>query len=224
MAMEKALTAEALKDIEYPLVAMPWKGDLVLVRARRLSQIQIMSCGSFSLIDFDKGQKPFTFVKWAEFAKTRYQIMKESLVSPTYREIFDIIHRGDLVESSEREFRELGVLIESLPRGPKRQELEEQHAALLCHFRYIFPEDFIAALISYALSQDVSDIAKVTREMLLTAAILAKEGGDNPADHIKGCFTDFNREDINLRAMQVLSEEKEKRAPRKATKPRKAIE
>jgi len=57
--------------------------------------------------------------------------------------------------------------------------------------------------MSFALQQDNSDIKDVSEDMLFSAAIKATKGHDNPADHLPGNFTDFNREDINDRAWSI---------------------
>lgn len=199
---------DQIEQAEFPLIPANWKGTPVLVKVRELSQVQIYSCGQFSLIDLEKTQSAFTWKRWVEFSKQKYEILKASMVSPSYKEVFDLVGRGPMIEQAEKDFREIAAIIESLPRGPKRQRLEEYRDSLLCRFRFVLPEDFIASIVGYALSEHKSDIKKVTREMLLTAAILAENGHDNPADHLDGMFTPFNRDDINLRAAEILREER----------------
>lgn len=210
--------SESLKQIEqaeFPLIPAFWKGTPVLVKVRELSQVQIYSCGQFSLIDLEKSQSAFTWKRWIEFSKQKYEILKASLVSPSYKELFEVIGRGPMIEQAEKDFNEISAIIEGIPRGPKRQRLEEYRDSLLCRFRFILPDDFIASVVSYALSEHKSDIKKVTREMLLTAAILAENGHDNPSDHLDGMFTPFNKDDINLRAHEIMKEaRKAKKGPK----------
>ena len=54
--------------------------------------------------------------------------------------------------------------------------------------------------------------------MLLDAAILATNGHNNPADHLKGIFTHFNEDDINRRAWGIYAEWKKENTPKKKGK------
>jgi hypothetical protein len=207
----KARTAlEVIKDAEYPLVASLWKGTSVLVRVRELSEVQLLACGNFSLINLGEiSSGPFSWHEWAEYAEQNYKILRACLVSPTYDEIFAIAGQGTMIKDSEARFREVDDLIESMPRGPARQALEKERDALRCTFDLILPDDFVAPIVAYVTGIGKTDIKKVTRDMLLSAAILAERGHDNPADHIDGAFTAFNRNDINRRAWFVLEDERE---------------
>ncbi len=205
---------KGIEAAEYPIIPATWKGTPALVVARELSEIQIYSCGSFSLIDLkddpaSSGGGPFTWKRWSAFSEQRYAILKESLVSPTYAQICDLVGRGPMVEAAEKEFREIDEKIQLLPRGPGRQRLEMYRDSLLCRFRFMLPEDFVGAIVSYALAVDTSDIKKVTRDMLFNAAILADRGHDNPSDHLEGAFTRFNMDDINLRAWAIFNDWRE---------------
>jgi len=70
-------------------------------------------------------------------------------------------------------------------------------------YEFLLPADFVSYIVSYALKVDESDIKLISEDMLFEAADMAKRGHDNPADHMQGNFTDFNREDINKRAWVV---------------------
>jgi hypothetical protein len=137
-------------------------------------------------------------------------------VAPTYEELFALIGKGPMVRNAEAAFKEIGALLLGLPRGPKRQELERERDMLRCTFDLLLPDDYVAPIIAYIVGAGKTDIDKVTREMLLTAAALAERGHDNPADHIDGLFTPFNRDDINRRAWEVLAEERDEHTRKRA--------
>lgn len=221
MSKKKVNSLRQIENAEFEFIPAMWKGTPVLIKARVLSQVQTYACGNFSLIDL-KGPAPTPFLwrKWAEFSRQKYEIVKASLQSPTYEQIFELIGKGPMVEHAEAEFKEISALIETLPRGPARQKLENHRDSLLCKFRFLLPDDFIGSIITYALAEEGSDIKKIYgdagREMLLTAAILAENGHDNPADHIDGAFTPFMMDDINGRAWEILKEERKKNTPKAA--------
>jgi hypothetical protein len=204
---------DVIHDAEYPLIPACWKGTPVLVRVRELSQVQLMACGNFSMINLGElGEGPFVWKKWTAYAEQNYRILKACLVAPSYEEVFELVGKGAAVKEAEARFRELDDLIGQLPRGPMRQGFERERDTTRCMFDLMLPEDFIGPIVSYAVGVHKSDIKKITRDMLLDAAVLAERGHDNPSDHIEGVFTAFNRDDINRRAWAVLVEEQEARA------------
>jgi hypothetical protein len=197
---------EIIRDAEYPLVATQWKGVPVLVKCRELTQVQIMAAGSFSLINLGEVREgPFRWAQWVAYAEQSYKLLRLALVSPSYGELFELVGKGSSVKEAEEKFRSIDALLVDMPRGPRRQEYEAERDGLRCLFDLILPDDFVAPLVAYAVGIGKSDIKKVTRDMLLTSAILAERGHDNPADHIDGTFTPFNRDDINARAWEVLN-------------------
>lgn len=139
--------------------------------------------------------------------------MKATLVCPTLDEIIDTVTGVDVVIQRERnEIEELRNLLDKCPaKDPKRIQLEKVISSLELSLGFLLPDDFCASITAWALGVDRTDIKKITREILLEAAIMAKNGNDNPADHITGVFTDYQKEDINKHAWIVYSEfQKEK--------------
>lgn len=201
---------DSIRDAEFSLVATSWKGTPCLVQVRELSQVQIMACGSFSLIDLGELREgPFDWSKWVAYAEQNYRLVRAALVSPTYDDIFQMVGKGTMISDAKSSFAEIEKLLLDMPRGPRRQALEKELSQLRCLYDLILPDDFIAPIVAYSIGLAKSDIKKVTRDMLMTAAVLAERGHDNPADHVDGMFTSFNRDDINRRAWTVLSEERE---------------
>ena len=202
---------DVIEDAEYPLIVTQWKGIEVLVRVRELSQVQLLACGNFSLINLGElTSGPFQWSQWVEYAEQNYKILRATLVSPSYDEVMELVGKDAMVKDAEAKFREINGLLRDLPRGPKRQEYEKERDSLRCLYDLILPDDFIAPIVAYEVGIGRTDIKKITREMLLTAAILAERGHDNPADHIDGIFSAFNRDDINRRGWEVLGDERER--------------
>ncbi len=211
LGAEHSPNIDGILDAEFSVITAAWKGTPVLVTVRELSSVQLMACGNFSMIDLGelKASK-FDWGRWVEYSEVNYRIMRASLVRPAYDDIVEAIGTGPMVDNARAEIERIQALIFDLPRGPKRQAYERELNSLRCMVDLIFPDDFISAVVAYATWTAKSDIKLITREMLLSLAVLAEHGHDNPADHIDGMFTKFNREDINRRAKSVLIEERER--------------
>lgn len=214
-------TIQEIEDIQYPLVTLPFAGVNVIVKLRELNQAQIYACGgnNFSLIEtvqdkirIKKKPKLKDIVSYAEIQNA---IAKKALVSPTYDEIFEICAKGFDRKQFEKDMQDIEELIAKTPRGAKQKALLERLDNTRVWYDLLLPEDFLSGITSYALSVAKSDIKELTRETLLNAAYSARKGHDNPADHISGNFTDFNKEDINRRAWGILHEEESKKRKRK---------
>ncbi len=244
-----------IRDAQYPLLIIPFNGTPIPIVLRELNHANIMTCGDFSLIETleDKIGMKSKNVKMRDiiaYAERNHAIVKESLVSPTYDQIFEMINEDDL-QTTERNLKEaiknkdkirikeLKIIIDNIKKdseipqsrrdkeikkeieevkkelikvkpGPKRSAMEEELDALRIKCQMILPDDFVSWIVCYALKIDKTDIKKVSEKMLLDSAILAKNGHDNPADHIDGNFTHFNKDDINRRAWNEYNKFMEK--------------
>jgi len=129
-------------------------------------------------------------------------------VSPTYDQIIESLGAEPRTQEMRKELDEIQTQLAKTPTSPERSHLEQRTMELRIWVDLILPEDFLSFVVSYALGMEKSDIKLVTEEMLIQAAVLAELGHDNPADHIAGRFTDFNREDINRRGWSLWQERK----------------
>lgn len=203
------------KSIVEPLILVPFFGEPVPVKVRELTQAQIYACGGdeFSLIETeDDVQQLKTSLKaQVKYSDIMSKITKKALISPTYDEIMEqIVHTNEHKEIEE-EIHHISARISQMPHGKARTELENMLNEKRVWFDLILPEDFISTITSYALGTTKSDIKDVTKKALLRAAILAKNGNDNPADHLNGNFTAFNNDDINARAWDIFYKEQKRK-------------
>jgi hypothetical protein len=208
-----------------PAIMVPFYGKMLPIVVRRLTHAQIRACGDFSLIETvsdvlaKKGK--MSAGQMVDYAEMQYKIVEKSLISPTYQEIMGLSKLDPLRIEAEKELDDIDEQIKKLPVGPKRAKLEKSYDVLRMETQFLLPADFIGAVISFALMVDSSDIKEVSEEMLYEAAVKATKGHDNPADHIHGEFSDFNREDINNRAWVVyFQREQEQQSQRKRRKRR----
>jgi hypothetical protein len=196
-------------DIEMnPLVMAPWNGNPVPVKLRRLNYTQIRSCGDFSLIEtvsdvINKKKKP-SESQILSYMELQHEIVKMSLMAPTYDEIMKLSEYDPLRVEAEKELDSIEQDIESLPPGPKKSKLEKDLLISKIELKSFLPSDFVGHIMNFALKIDDSDIKLITEDMLYNAAVLAKNGSGNPSDHLPGNFTDFNKVDINNRAWVIF--------------------
>lgn len=210
-----------LKQMEHaikPALFCTFAGRPVVVIVRELNYAQTRACGDFSLIELeqdiinklDEG-KNISLKKMSEYSELQYNIVKAALVNPTYEEILSIVVDPEKIKHIEKELSEIQDLFYEIKDKKEKKSLQEEHIKLEMMYKYVLPADFVAAVMNRALARDKTDIDLVTEKMLIEAANKAKLGKDNPADHLPGNFTDFNREDINSRAWVLYGEEQKKR-------------
>lgn len=202
-----------IEMIAFPVIMAPLHGAMIPVQVRELTSAQIKACGSFSLIetidDKLRAQGRFSKREIVEYSETQRNIVKAALVVPTFDELMNGLQAKIKLTELEAQYAEISALLRECPRGPKRMQLQEELDGLRIWMDLILPSDFMAFIVSYALGVDKSDIKKVTEDMLLEAAYLAERGHDNPCDHLPGRFTEFMRDDINVRAWYVFDMKKE---------------
>ena len=214
IALAVSKTIDQIKDASCSLIFVPFRDVMVPVYVRELTPVQILACGQFSLIETfqDKINKPkkITLDMALQYADRHHDICKKALVAPRYDDLIQAVG-GDSMIDAKKTVQELKEKLKGVPMGPERDELDRQIDAAMVWTDLVLPDEFTASIVSYVLGIDKSDIKSVSHEILLRAAILAKNGHDNPADHVSGVFTDFMRDDINSRAWAILREEQEKK-------------
>ena len=192
-----------------PCIMVPFMGTPLPVVVSRLTFAQVRSCGNFSLIetidDIIKKKRKLSPSEMVAYAEMQYNVVKMALVSPTYDQIMSLNHYGEIAKNAEAEIESLAEAIEALPEGPKRDKLKLEYDTLKMDYEFLLPPDFVAYILSYALKVDDTDIKLVSEDMLYEAAIRAKNGNGNPSDHLPGNFSDFNKVDINNRAMIIYA-------------------
>jgi hypothetical protein len=201
---------DIIADAQYPIIAVPFAGITVPVKLRELTQIQIQACGDMSLIQTfaDKVRQKSSRVRMVDllqYADRYHKIAELSLVAPTYDQIMRMFDRDRKVADARAQVAELREKLKETPNTAERRALEEEIDGLAIWCDLLLPEDFLGAIMSYALGVDKSDIKEVSEKMLLEAAMLAQRGGDNPADHLDGRFSAFMKDDINRRAWIIYN-------------------
>ena len=214
-------STEAIRGALFHWVLVPFNGIPVWCKLRCLNQTQLEACGGVTLIELITGvteKKNPDVNDMIGIRNTQEAIAKQVLVTPTFDEIMKIITEDDMVVTRTRaEIEELKKINPKTLPATKRAEFEAELFKLEIAVAFLLPEDTMGVLTAWALGQDVSDIKTVTEDEYYKAAVLAERGGDNPTDHLNGCFTDRDKNDMDLTAWTVLNRrrEKEKKGERK---------
>ena len=188
-----------------PCIMAPFFGVLLPVIVRRLTYAQIRACGDFSLIQTTQDiirskTRKLTTKEMVDYSEVQFQIIKRTLVNPTYDEIMSLSEYDLLRINAEKELEELEDIINDMPPSAEKNELKDKYYITKMNSQYLLPADFVSFIMKFALEQDNTDIGDVSEDMLHESAIRAKNGSGNPSDHLPGNFTDFNKVDINNRA------------------------
>lgn len=200
-----------------PAISVLFNGKEVIQIAKTLTSLEIQECGDFSLINL-KGQSigednDDSFVKMSKFAEIQHNVLKASMVSPTYEEVESMLLKYAGVDNFKERMRELVEKFNLIDDSKLRAEMELEYAKLELRSKFFFPQDFLIDMFTFATQQDVSDIKKlVSEEILLNAAIIA-EGKCLISDILckDGYFTEFNKMDIEKRGKILLLESRNKK-------------
>lgn len=207
---------EALKTIknEYTnIIIAPFFGAMIAVEVRYLTDAQISSCGSISLIEtfedkLRQKKAKYNMREIVENSKRMHCLVRESLVRPTYAQIIEQIGKNRKILDAQKKLEDLKKLLRTAPNTTERRAIEEEINNVKIWTNYILPENFMAFIVSFVLRIDDSDIKKITKKTLIEAAILAERGHDNPHDHLDGFFTPFMDKDIDRRAWFYRDQER----------------
>jgi hypothetical protein len=197
---------EAIRGGLFRWVPVPFNGVKVWCELRCLNYTQIRACGDYSNIVLE-GAKEITLEQMIELRNYQEKLIIACMNRPTYDKIAAMVGENDFVISEKRkELEEIKKIdISGLP-VKQRKELEKRIADTELFLGFILPEDTFGFLTEWVNGTDVSDIKKITDAQFLEAAILAKNGKDNPTDHVPGVFTDHNRQDIDRYAWKVYAD------------------
>lgn len=173
-----------------------------------LNAIQIESCGDISCLSFpdeetDNEQDLENLIK---IKNAQEALVKKTLIQPSFDEIITMIMETNfLIAEKKREKEEIEKLIKTLPDRKQVKELEKKMVELEFYLGFLLPDDTMNFLTAWAMGIQITDIKKLSRKILLDAAIMAINGHDNPTDHLSGVFTDFQENDINKHAWVIYN-------------------
>lgn len=194
---------ENIRGAMFHWLPVPFAGISIWCKCRTLNRTQIESCGDLSLLNINEiKDKEVSREDLIELRNTQENLIKSTLVTPSYDDFLSIVlDEDEVIKKRKNDLEEIKKLSESDElTSEQKKEIDDEIYRLELFIAYLLPEDTFGFLTSWALGIDISDIQKITKEQLLNAAILAKNGNDNPTDHLSGVFTDRDKEEINIKA------------------------
>lgn len=207
---------QQIAAIEHSVIVAPYANNekFVTVIARELSYVQIKSCGDFSLIEtfqdklLKNDKKETTFHEMVEYSELMHNVVKLSLLNPTYDQIINQILKYDNIDNIDKQLKDIKEMFLKLRKDhPEEKDeaeaLQNEYARIELQYKYVLPDNFLNYIFCFALGIDSSDIKLVSEDMLYNAAVKAKFGNCNPCDRMPGMFSEFNKEDINERAWTI---------------------
>jgi hypothetical protein len=200
---------EVIRGALFHEIIVPFNNEPVWCYVTCLNSIQIQSCGDISCLCFDekKGKKQDIY-EIIKIKNIQEELAKAVLIRPSFNEIVGLVTGENfLVSDKQRELEKIRNEINkaSLSKSEKKK-LEKKAEKIEFRIGFLLPDDTMSFLTQWALGIDCTDIKKLTKQILLDAAIMAANGKDNPSDHVSGIFTDFQREDINKHSWFLYNE------------------
>jgi len=200
-------------------VLVPFNNQGVWCQLRCLNATELEACGSVTLISLSKDTTRPAMEKLIAMRNIQEELCKQAMNNPTFDEVVKLVEKDDNVYSrTKKQLDEIEKIDISGLTTVQKKEIEERILRLRYKTAYILPEDAFGFITSWALGGDVSDIKKITRDQLLTAAILAERNKNSPSDNIKGFFTDRDKADIDKTSWTVYNEYTEMQRVEKSSK------
>lgn len=200
--MRKSTMMKEFKKIIWHLISVHFNGVPVFVKVRIPSDLELRAIGNFSLIGTSR--VPSDWRKIAETASIQNELVKASLVSPSYKDIFDLVGIPDFIIEKNNQFNEIEKQFLETPKGPLRKELEVKLALLKMQYQLILPNDFCSEIVEYVLGKNRTNIDKISEEILIECYFKHKEFGGRPSDYCNDeTLTPFNRRDIDNNSIAI---------------------
>jgi len=191
-------------------IVVPFNGSPVWCYVTCLNMIQIKSCGNISCLYFQdekEKDKEFDIIKMIETKNAQEALIKLTLVKPSYNEIVGMITETNfLISEKKQTLNKISEEIKKVSDKREQKKLEKEAEQIEFYLGFLLPDDAMGFLTSWALGVEITDIKKLSREMIFNAAIMASNGKDNPSDHLTGIFTDFQKDDINNHAWHIYNQ------------------
>jgi hypothetical protein len=189
----------------------------VIIIAKRLSKIELDSCGDFSLINLDVDKHKVVpgdkLIQASRYAELQHKVLQMSMISPTYEEVENVLLKQAGVEGLRDRMKDLVSKFNFIEDPEERSLMEKEYAMLEFRTKFFFPSDFLIDVFTFATCQDISDIKLiVTEEILFNAAVLAKKGNCRISDILceDGTWFPHNKSDIDIRG-EIVHQERTKK-------------
>jgi hypothetical protein len=208
-----------IKGALFEWLYVPFNGTNVLIKVRYPNYTQLTAGGyDYGQILLDtQEKKPLSDNEKQQILNAQEYAAKCVMCSPTYEEFEALVLKEDNAVIKRRaKIAEIKEALQSpeLPRAQRDAftlELKE-----IDYFTGILlPTDTMSALTRIALGADVSDLKKLTRQVLEQAAYKAEFYKGAPHTYLSGVFTDRDAAEIDAVCFGIIADLKEKQKPKR---------
>ena len=199
----------AIRGAMFHEICVPFNGVPVWCYVTCLNAIQIQSCGDISCLCFDdkkiKNEKQ-DIIELIKVKNAQEALVKLTMVKPSFDKVMGMITESNfLISEKKAELEKIKKEIQAAEIKDKRK-LQKKVEQIEYYLGFLLPDDTMSFLTAWALGVSITDIKKVSRDILLNAAIMANHFKNNATDHITGVFTDFQKTDINKHALCIYNQ------------------
>jgi len=209
-----------IRGAMFSLLPVPFSGVGVWCVLACLNATQIEACGDLSCLYISEEKEVPVFEERMAIYNAQEALCKASLVYPTFDSIIEMITGENFVISEKEKLLEDSKKeLEKTKDSQEKKDLLTRIENLELFLGFLFPSDAMAFIASYALGVDITDVRKLSKDMLLTAAMVASNNRNAPSNNVSGVFTDFQKKDIDKTAWYLFSQfQEEKRKEEKLKK------
>lgn len=204
---------EVIRNASIWWVPAPFHTTYLWVKLRCLNAMQISAISKMSIIDArtEEEKKDFKATRKIviDIANDQEAITKAALIYPTFEEIVKATMDIDIIEK-RKELEELKKELEKIDKKDKRyKEFDKKIYEKELFLAFPLPTNFMSFIYSWVRGIDITNAKLLSREHLLSAAIKAINGHDNPHDHVHGIFSDKDETEIDDAAWFVYGQYQE---------------
>lgn len=200
---------EKIRGALYHWISVPFKGEPIWCVLKCLSYMELKSCGNVSALYTPKEsekEKALNIDEIINIKNVQEAVCKLAFVKPSYDKIIGVITDTDFsVSEKQRELSEINKQVKLL-KGKERREAEKRSLQIEYQIGFLLPDDTMSFVTAWSLGVEVTDIKKISRDILLDAAIMAKHWNKKPSEMITGVFTDFDRDSIDRQGMVLYQQ------------------
>jgi hypothetical protein len=198
---------EAVRGGLFHWVCVPFNDAQVWCELRCLNYTQIKALGNYSNLEAVRDKAKENKLSTQDLIKYRnYQeaLCRAVLNKPLFDDITALIGKEDFVISEKRKrIEKLKTVDAGGFTAEQKKEIFDELQMLEMFLGYLLPENTLDFLCGWATDNDISDASKVSKEMLLEAAIFAERAHKLPHEVLRGKFLDLNINDINTAAYLI---------------------
>lgn len=192
---------EEIRGALYHWICVPFKKTPVWCLLKCLSYMELQLCGDISCLYIKKEKRKLSIDEIINIKNIQEAVCKLAFVNPTYDQIIKMVTGIEYsISEKQEELKKINEQIKLL-KGKERTEAQKRILQIEYQIGFLLPDDTMSFVTAWSLGADITDIKKVSRDILLNAAIMAKYYGKFPSDCIDGVFTDFQKQDINRTGM-----------------------